>query len=135
MPMTNGCCKRQGEPIVAIDSARPNASTQGFGPDGTVRAWIILMSGRPVHVDQVYLKLFGPFGTIVMIAHDWDDPTFHNRSMQLMAEQVMSLLNDHGLSKETFHHRWEPANGGRQDSDISRPGEVVRSSSEIFHLI
>ena len=34
-----------------------------------------------------------PFGTIVMVAHDWDDPTFHKRCMQLMAEQVMSLLN------------------------------------------
>ena len=41
-----------------------------------------------------FLEQVVPFGTIVMVAHDWDDPTFHQRSMRLMAEQVMPLLNE-----------------------------------------
>ena len=41
-----------------------------------------------------FLEQVVPFGTIVMVAHDWDDLTFHKRCMQLMAEQVMSLLNE-----------------------------------------
>ena len=36
----------------------------------------------------------GPFGTIVMVGHNWDDPQVHKRSMQLMAERVMPLLNE-----------------------------------------
>ena len=41
-----------------------------------------------------FREAVGPFGTIVMVGHDWDDPQVHKRSMQLMAERVMPLLNE-----------------------------------------
>ncbi len=37
----------------------------------------------------------GPFGTLVMTAHDWDDGPLWRRSMALLAEEVMPRLAQH----------------------------------------
>ena len=68
--------------------------------DELTSAWAIdnfVIAGSPQTVANKILAFrdeVGPFGTIVMVAHDWDDPAIHRRSMQLMAEQVMPRLNE-----------------------------------------
>ncbi len=67
--------------------------------DDLTPAWALenfVIAGSPRTVADRILAFrdqTGPFGTIVMVAHDWDDPGIHRRSMQLMAERVMPLLN------------------------------------------
>ena len=56
----------------------------------------LIIAGSPHTVAEKILAFrqqVGPFGTIVMVAHDWDDPAFHKRSMELMAHEVMPMLN------------------------------------------
>jgi len=88
-----GLMKRSGfAPIMKSDE-------QMSDEDLTV-AWALenfIIAGSPRTVADKILTFrehVGPFGTIVMVAHDWDDPAFHKRSMQLMAKQVMPLLNE-----------------------------------------
>ena len=38
---------------------------------------------------------WGPFGTLLMVGHDWDDAPIWRRSMTLLAEQVLPRLNQH----------------------------------------
>lgn len=47
-------------------------------------------------VDQVlaFREEVGPFGTLLYTGHDWIDPALGARSMELMAEQVMPLVNE-----------------------------------------
>ena len=37
----------------------------------------------------------GDFGTLVSVAHDWDDAERWKRSMRLLAEEVMPRFNQH----------------------------------------
>jgi len=37
----------------------------------------------------------GDFGTLVSVAHDWDQPERWKRSMQLLAEEVMPRFRQH----------------------------------------
>jgi len=75
-------------------------SDEAQADDQLTVAWALehlVIAGSPRTVADRILSLrdrVGPFGTIVMVAHDWDDPPFHLRSMALMAEQVMPLLNE-----------------------------------------
>jgi len=75
-------------------------SDEQMSDDDLTVAWALvnfIIAGSPRTVaDKIlaFREQVGPFGTIVMVAHDWDDPTFHQRSMRLMAEQVMPLLNE-----------------------------------------
>lgn len=68
--------------------------------DELTSTWAIdnfVIAGSPQTVANKILAFrdeVGPFGTIAMVAHDWDDPAIHRRSMQLMAEQVMPRLNE-----------------------------------------
>ena len=36
---------------------------------------------------------WGPFSTLLMIGHDWDDKAIWHQSMTLLAEEVMPYLN------------------------------------------
>ncbi len=57
----------------------------------------LVIAGNPQTVAEKILAFrqeVGPFGTILMLGLDWDDPQFQKRSMQLMAEQTMPLLNE-----------------------------------------
>jgi hypothetical protein len=38
---------------------------------------------------------WGPFGTLLMVGHDWDQPELWKRSMRLLADQVMPKLSQH----------------------------------------
>jgi len=42
----------------------------------------------------------GDFGTLVSVAHDWDDPVRWKRSMQLLAEEVMPRFEQHCEASE-----------------------------------
>ena len=42
---------------------------------------------------------WGPFGTLLMVGHDWDDAPIWRRSMTLLAEQVLPRLNQHLVSR------------------------------------
>ena len=46
-------------------------------------------------VDQIesFRDTTGDFGTLVYAAHDWVNPELSKRSMELMANEVMSQLN------------------------------------------
>ena len=38
-------------------------------------------------------EIIGPFGTLMYVGHDWADKKLARRSMVLMAEEVMPLVN------------------------------------------
>ena len=38
-------------------------------------------------------EIIGPFGTLMYVGHDWADKTIARRSMELMADEVMPLVN------------------------------------------
>ncbi|QJP14545.1 LLM class flavin-dependent oxidoreductase [Starkeya sp. ORNL1] len=64
----------------------------------------LVIHGTP---DEVADKLLGfvdevgPFGTLLYAGHDWRDPALAKRSMRLMAEQVMPLVNAELGAEET----------------------------------
>jgi hypothetical protein len=37
----------------------------------------------------------GHFGVLTLLTHEWDDPAFCQRSMRLLAEEVMPALSQH----------------------------------------
>jgi alkanesulfonate monooxygenase SsuD/methylene tetrahydromethanopterin reductase-like flavin-dependent oxidoreductase (luciferase family) len=54
------------------------------------RALIIAGSPRRVVEQLVALREeIGPFGTLLMAGHDWDQPKLWRRSMELLAGEVM----------------------------------------------
>ena len=38
---------------------------------------------------------WGDFGTLLMVGHDWDDAPMWQRSMKLLAEEVMPKFSQH----------------------------------------
>lgn len=87
--------------LVAANMIRPGTKPDEQMPDDELTpAWAIdkfVIAGSPQPVTNKMLAFhdeFGPFGTIVMVAHDWDDPVIHWRSMQPMAEQVIPRINE-----------------------------------------
>lgn len=56
----------------------------------------LVIYGSPATVTEKLLEFrdqVGPFGTLVMTAHDWTEPAKLKRSMELMAKEVMPALN------------------------------------------
>ncbi|MFN8007332.1 MAG: LLM class flavin-dependent oxidoreductase [Terriglobia bacterium] len=56
----------------------------------------VVIAGDPDEVTRQILELreqIGPFGTLVMVAHDWDDRERWLHSMELFAAEVMPALN------------------------------------------
>ncbi len=59
------------------------------------------IAGSPATVLDRLVALgdeIGPFGTLVMTAHDWDDAPLWRRSMALLAEQVMPRFAQHAAA-------------------------------------
>jgi alkanesulfonate monooxygenase SsuD/methylene tetrahydromethanopterin reductase-like flavin-dependent oxidoreductase (luciferase family) len=55
----------------------------------------IVIAGRPATVTEQLLAVreqVGPFGTLVLTGLDWDDKALWQRSMALMANEVMPAL-------------------------------------------
>ncbi len=64
----------------------------------------------------------GDFGTLLMVGHDWDRPVFWQRSMRLLAEEVMPRFNAH-VAQARAGGRPGSAMGG---SDIDGLVDTVR---------
>ena len=73
--------------MVKPDPAMPD---EGVTVDGIKRA--ITIAGSPARVLEQLVALreeTGPFGTLLMTGHDWDQPKLWRRSMELLATEVM----------------------------------------------
>ena len=56
-----------------------------------------VIAGDPEEVVRQLLEMrdeTGDFGTLVMVAHDWDDKEACLRSIELFSREVMPLLNE-----------------------------------------
>ncbi len=56
----------------------------------------VIIAGDPDHVTRQLLELreqIGPFGTLVLTAHDWDDRDRWTHSLQLFAREVVPAFN------------------------------------------
>ncbi len=56
----------------------------------------VIIAGDPRHVTQQLVELrqrIGPFGTLVLVAHDWDDRQAWLRSLELFASEVVPAVN------------------------------------------
>lgn len=56
----------------------------------------VIIAGDPSHVTRQLLTLreqIGPFGTLILTAHDWDDRAKWCRSLELFAREVVPALN------------------------------------------
>ncbi len=56
----------------------------------------MVIAGSPAAVADRLAALraeLGPFGTLLVAAHDWDDPVLWRRSLELLAEQVRPKLD------------------------------------------
>ena len=47
-----------------------------------------------------YRDEVGPFGTLLMTGHDWDDKDMWRGSMRMLAEDVMPRLSQHAESTD-----------------------------------
>lgn len=59
----------------------------------------LIIHGTPDSVaDKImnFLEEIGPFGKMLYAGHDWHDPTLARRSMALMADKVLPLVNAAG---------------------------------------
>jgi alkanesulfonate monooxygenase SsuD/methylene tetrahydromethanopterin reductase-like flavin-dependent oxidoreductase (luciferase family) len=56
----------------------------------------VILVGDPTHVTQQLLQLreqAGPFGTLILTAHDWDDRDQWIRSLELFTREVVPAFN------------------------------------------
>jgi len=70
--------------------------------DDVVRSMVTFGNVRSVLDQLVALcESWGPFGTLLMVGHDWDDKALWQRSMTLLAQEVMPRLDQHLESIQT----------------------------------
>jgi alkanesulfonate monooxygenase SsuD/methylene tetrahydromethanopterin reductase-like flavin-dependent oxidoreductase (luciferase family) len=58
----------------------------------------MIIAGSPPRVLDQLVALrdeIGPFGTLLMAGHDWDQPKLWRRSMELLATEVMPRFSEH----------------------------------------
>ena len=56
----------------------------------------VVIAGDPEHVTERLLELrerIGPFGALVLTAHDWDDRARWRHSLELFAREVVPGFN------------------------------------------
>ena len=72
----------------------PNDDPAELTPEDMVDAYVIRGDAKSV-ADQIiqFRKNVGPFGTLLMTAHDWTDKKKIKRSMELMAQEVLPKIN------------------------------------------
>jgi alkanesulfonate monooxygenase SsuD/methylene tetrahydromethanopterin reductase-like flavin-dependent oxidoreductase (luciferase family) len=74
----------------------PNVPDESFTPEAARRGVVIAGGPRRVLDQLVALRdEIGPFGTLLMTGHDWDQPKLWRRSMELLATDVMPKLSRH----------------------------------------
>jgi alkanesulfonate monooxygenase SsuD/methylene tetrahydromethanopterin reductase-like flavin-dependent oxidoreductase (luciferase family) len=77
--------------LFKVDQAQPDSE---ITPEYVTNRLVIAGSVNSV-VDQIlsFREQVGDFGTLLYASHDWVDPALGQRSMQLMAEEVMPRVN------------------------------------------
>ena len=86
----------------ALFLLKPDESVADEALDCVTVSQSMVSSGTPQQVLDQLIALrdeVGDFGTLVSVAHDWDQPALWKRSMQLLAEQVMPRLSQHCASQ------------------------------------
>ncbi len=64
--------------------------------DNVIRSMVTFGEVQSVLDQLVALcESWGPFGTLLMVGHDWDNKALWQRSMILLAQEVMPRLNQH----------------------------------------
>jgi alkanesulfonate monooxygenase SsuD/methylene tetrahydromethanopterin reductase-like flavin-dependent oxidoreductase (luciferase family) len=79
----------------AVAMINPDDSPEELTPRDMVNAFVI--RGNPTSVAEQILQFrenVGPFGTLLMTAHDWVDRAKMLRSMELMTTKVMPTVNE-----------------------------------------
>ena len=73
-----------------------NVSDDDLRLDDVIRSMVTFGVVHSV-LDQLValFKWRVPFGTLLMVGHDWDDKALWQRSMTLLAQEVMPRLNQH----------------------------------------
>lgn len=85
--------KRKSIHLVRPDGREQDASVDQFDIARSQVAW-----GSPATVlDRLvaFSEAMGPYGTLLLTAHEWDEPVACRRSMTLFAEQVLPKLRQH----------------------------------------
>jgi alkanesulfonate monooxygenase SsuD/methylene tetrahydromethanopterin reductase-like flavin-dependent oxidoreductase (luciferase family) len=77
--------------LFKVDQNQPDSE---ITPDYVTNRLVIAGTVNSV-VDQIlaFREQVGDFGTLLYASHDWVDPALGQRSMQLMAEEVMPRVN------------------------------------------
>jgi alkanesulfonate monooxygenase SsuD/methylene tetrahydromethanopterin reductase-like flavin-dependent oxidoreductase (luciferase family) len=91
----------------ALHTLKPDTdmSDEDTTVDRIVRSQVI--AGSPSTVLEQLIALreeIGHFGTLIMTSHDWDRPALWQRSMELMAQEVMPRFSAHA-SRGGAHER------------------------------
>jgi alkanesulfonate monooxygenase SsuD/methylene tetrahydromethanopterin reductase-like flavin-dependent oxidoreductase (luciferase family) len=74
----------------------PDVPDEAFTPEAARRGVVIAGGPRRVLDQLVALRdETGPFGTLLMTGHDWDQPKLWRRSMELLATAVIPKLTRH----------------------------------------
>lgn len=74
----------------------PDVPDESFTPEAARHGVVIAGGPRRVLDQLVALRdETGPFGTLLMTGHDWDQPKLWRRSMELLATEVMPKLVRH----------------------------------------
>ena len=91
--LMSGFAKRGALFLLKDDESTPDEAV-----DAVHVAKSMTSAGTPSSVlDQLvaFRDEVGDFGTLVSVAHDWDEPERWKRSMQLLAEEVMPRFRQH----------------------------------------
>jgi len=87
----------QGRKALFMLKGDDAVSDEATTVDAIKRSQVIFGSPKRVLDQLVALRdEIGPFGTLLMAGHDWDKPAMWQRSMELMATEVMPRFNRHG---------------------------------------
>lgn len=79
---------------LALFRRNPNVSDADCNLDYFMRE--VVVAGDPDEVTRQIVEIreeVGPFGTLVLVAHDWDDKNRHIHSLELFAKEVMPALS------------------------------------------
>jgi alkanesulfonate monooxygenase SsuD/methylene tetrahydromethanopterin reductase-like flavin-dependent oxidoreductase (luciferase family) len=89
----------QGRKALHMVKPDPDMPDEAATPEAVKRGIVIAGSPRRVLDQLVALRdEVGPFGTLLMAGHDWDQPKLWRRSMELLATEVMPPLSRHAAA-------------------------------------
>jgi len=83
-----------------IFKTAPDLAPERVTLEAGIEAMVIAGTAKSVTERLVALvDDVGPFGGLLMAFHEWDDKALWNRSMQLLAQEVMPVVSRHAAAK------------------------------------